>query len=254
MAKKKKNATRKKVATKSTTDAVAKPQYKGTCFVMMPFRMPFDRYYNEIFDPAIRKARLEPIRADALSRPSNIVDDFWQMIQDAKALLAELTTQNANVFYELGLAHAIGKPVILLAETMDHVPFDLRQLRVLLYDRVDPAWGAKLAKEITKAINETLKSRIESVPSIFRTTVESQAPEQDALAAKVEKLESQMRVRGSTEAASLADSCLEELDAVTTLEGLAAWYFKWQHRGMGGSDLARLYDAKYRKLQTGRGS
>jgi len=42
------------------------------------------------------------------------VADLWQMIQNATVLLAELTTKNANVFYELGLAHAIGKPVILV--------------------------------------------------------------------------------------------------------------------------------------------
>jgi len=46
-------------------------------------------------------------------------------------LLADLTGKNPNVFYELGLAHALAKPVILIAETLDDIPFDLRALRVI---------------------------------------------------------------------------------------------------------------------------
>ncbi|GAI30350.1 unnamed protein product [marine sediment metagenome] len=138
-------------------------------------------------------ANLKPVRADDLFRPSVIVADLWQMIQDCKVLVAELTTKNANVFYELGLAHAIGKPVILVSEKMDDVPFDLQQLRVLLYDKDDPAWGEKLSKSITNALKETLSEPIEAVPGIFRKKVKSQAPEQDATIARIEALEKQMR-------------------------------------------------------------
>jgi len=123
---------------KGKTKKVAKKKKKitkkiaGKCFVMMPFKTPFDIYYTTIFKPAIKAANLEPIRADDLFRPSVIVSDLWNMVQNAHVLLAELTTKNANVFYELGLAHAIGKPVVLVSETMDDVPFDLQQLRVIL--------------------------------------------------------------------------------------------------------------------------
>ncbi len=58
------------------------------------------------------------IRGDSLFLPTPIMGDIWKMIQDAKVVLAELTSKNANVFYELGLAHAIGKPVVLISETM----------------------------------------------------------------------------------------------------------------------------------------
>ena len=117
--------TKAKKTKKKTSKKPAKarqPKSKGDCFVMMPFKEPFSTYYEAIFKPAIVKARLKPIRADDLFRPSVIVADLWQMIQGAKLLLAELTTKNANVFYELGLAHAIGKPVILVSETMEDVP------------------------------------------------------------------------------------------------------------------------------------
>ena len=88
--------------------------------------------------------------------------------QNAKVLLAELTSKNANVFYELGLAHALGKPVVLVSETMDDVPFDLQQLRVILYDKEDPAWGQSLRESIIKALRETLAKPVDSVPAMFR--------------------------------------------------------------------------------------
>ena len=162
------NKVTKKTAVQGKTSRLQAPATLGSCFVMMPFRAPFDRYYESVFRPAIVAARLEPVKANDLFRPSPIVHDLWKMIQDAKVLLAELTTKNANVFYELGLGHAIGKPIVMISETMDDVPFDLQQLRVLKYDKNDPAWGEKLASSITKALTETLESPVEAVPHLSR--------------------------------------------------------------------------------------
>ena len=116
------------------------------------------------------------------------------MIQDATVFLAELTTKNANVFYELGLAHAIGKPVVLVSETMGDVPFDLQALRVLGYDKDEPDWGLKLTRRITRSLKETLASPVEAVPGIFRKKVESKAPKQHATVARIEALEQQMKL------------------------------------------------------------
>jgi len=193
MAKAKKKAARKSAkATKKRAEKVAQ-RSKGTCFVMMPFSDPFNRYYTTIYRPAIEAAGLEPGRTDDIFRPSGIVSDLWSMIQEAKVLVAELTTKNANVFYELGLAHAIGKPVVMVSQTESDVPYDLQSLRVLLYNKDDPDWGAKLKKAMTSSIRETLDSPIEAVPNIFRKTVESQSPEQDAITAKLNAMQSQIR-------------------------------------------------------------
>ncbi len=78
-----KKATRQP-AKKTTKKAAMKTKKLGTCFVMMPFKEPFDLYYEAIFKPAIDTANLDPIRADDLFRPSIIVSDLWQMIQNAK--------------------------------------------------------------------------------------------------------------------------------------------------------------------------
>jgi hypothetical protein len=182
-----------KAAKKKPAKRKVKKKPIGTCFVMMPFKEPFDMYYLSIFQPAIKAAGLKSVLASDLFRPSPIVADLWQMIQDSTVLLAELTTKNANVFYELGLAHAIGKPVILVSETMDDVPFDLQRLRILLYDKDDPAWGVELSQKITNALKETLVAPTEAIPGMFREKVESQAPKQDATTARLEALEQQFR-------------------------------------------------------------
>ena len=76
-------------------------------------------------------------------------NDIWDYTQRAKILLADLTGKNANVFYELGLAHAAGKPVILVTGSIDDVPFDLRALRVIEYDKNAPDWGKVLKGKLS---------------------------------------------------------------------------------------------------------
>src|SRR5258708_23192992 len=114
------------------------------------------------------------------------------MIQSAQLLLAELTEKNANVFYELGLAHAIGKPVILISETIVDVPFDLQALRVILYDKNDPSWGARLRQTIAAAITETMEDVASAVPVTFRKPVRTQAPPESRLSARLRALEQQL--------------------------------------------------------------
>jgi hypothetical protein len=69
---------------------------------MMPFGSWFDRYYQEIYVPAIKEAGFEPVRADELFTTGSVVEQIWEQIEKAKLLLADLSGKNANVFYELG--------------------------------------------------------------------------------------------------------------------------------------------------------
>src|SRR5690606_31311793 len=110
-----------------------------TCFVMMPFGAPLGDYYSKIYEPAIEKAGLKAVRADDdIFGTGKIIDQIWSGINAAKVLIAELTTRNANVFYELGLAHALKKPVVLVCSNEQDVPFDLKHIRVIYYDMHDP--------------------------------------------------------------------------------------------------------------------
>src|SRR5215467_3614767 len=138
-----------------------------TCFVMMPFGPQFDRYYRNIFVPAIDHSGLTPVRGDSIFGPSAIVKDIWQLLKESTMALADLTGRNPNVFYELGLAHAIGKPVILVTSNRDDVPFDLQGLRVIVYDKDDENWGIVLQSAIERSMAEILRDPTRAVPATF---------------------------------------------------------------------------------------
>jgi hypothetical protein len=137
-----------------------------TCFVMMPFANPVGGYYDSIYKPAIEKAKLKADRADAdLYGTGKIIDQIWNGITSARVLLAELTSRNANVLYELGLAHALHKPVILVCSKAneDDVPFDLRHVRVIYYDKDDPFWGTKLLEKVAENVLSVMQNPKDAV-------------------------------------------------------------------------------------------
>lgn len=142
--------------------------YLDTCFVMMPFGPWLDVYYKDVFSPAIKDAGMEPVRADELFSTGTVIEQIWEQIQKAKILLADLSGKNANVFYELGLCHAAQKPVVFTTCELDDVPFDLRHLRVVVYDVRDPFWGTKLKTSLTAYLKAAMADPAKSVPQPFR--------------------------------------------------------------------------------------
>lgn len=141
-----------------------------TCFVMQPFGGHLGTYYESIFKPAIEQAGLTAVRADDdIFATGKIMDQVWRGIRQATVLVAELTSKNPNVFYELGLAHALEKPVILVSSNQEDVPFDLRHIRAIFYDQHDPFWGKKLIDKIADNITSALTNPEEA---IFRADID----------------------------------------------------------------------------------
>jgi len=148
----------KKLGKSVTVDA------NDSCFVMMPFAKPHGDYYSKIYEPAITKAGLRPVRADnEIFGAGKIMDQVWSGIASAKVLVAELTTKNPNVFYELGLAHALKKPVVLVSSNEADVPFDLHHIRVIYYDVDDPFWGQKLLEKVAENILSAIQNPEEAI-------------------------------------------------------------------------------------------
>lgn len=143
-------------------------EFLDTCFVMMPFGEWYDVYYKEIYVPAIKEAGFEPVRADELFSSGSVVEQIWEQIDKAKVLLADLTGKNPNVFYELGLAHADRKPVVFTSGILEDVPFDLRHLRVIIYDVREPNWNQKLKTSITAYLKNSKLDPSKSIPQPFR--------------------------------------------------------------------------------------
>lgn len=104
------------------------------CFYLCPFREPFDTVYRDHVKPVVEAQGFSIERVDEVYGTDPIIDDIWIGINSAALIIADLTTRNGNVMYEVGLAHTIGKPVVMLTQTLDDVPFDLRHYRCIIYE------------------------------------------------------------------------------------------------------------------------
>ena len=113
------------------------------CFVVMPFgvkpdgrggSIDFDAVYERLIAPAIVRAKLQPLRADQEALGGLIHKPMFERLILAEYAVADLTTANANVFYELGVRHAV-RPysTVLIAAEVGRMPFDLAPDRVLPY-------------------------------------------------------------------------------------------------------------------------
>lgn len=102
-------------------------------FVVMQFGDPFDALYSEVIKPVVEASGMEAYRADDVYQPGIILEDIITGIVESEVIIAEITPENANVFYELGYAHALKKPTILLSERTNKLPFDVSGYRCIFY-------------------------------------------------------------------------------------------------------------------------
>jgi nucleoside 2-deoxyribosyltransferase len=103
-------------------------------FVIMQFAEPYNTFYREVIQNQVEAAGFDVVRIDEKAGPGVIFQDIQREIEQAEIVIAEITPANANVFYELGYAHALGKPTILLAQRGAELPFDIRSFRVVFYN------------------------------------------------------------------------------------------------------------------------
>lgn len=107
----------------------------GTIFVIMQLSSgPYQELYSDVIQPAATKFGFRASHAGDVFGPGAILEDIVRGIVEAKIVIAEITPPNQNVFYELGFAHALKKPTILLAERGKQLPFDVSGYRVLFYE------------------------------------------------------------------------------------------------------------------------
>lgn len=128
------------------------------CFILMPIKEPFNRIYQDHIIPVVKSCNFNPLRADDIFTSSSIVEDIWEHINRAKLIISDVSGKNPNVFYELGIAHTIGKDVIIITQNKDDIPFDLRHIRYFLYVDNEKGWY-KLKDDLEKAIKSTLHKR-----------------------------------------------------------------------------------------------
>lgn len=120
----------------------------------MPFGDGFDELYEKVYVPAIEASGLAPLRADEIYNNQPIIHDIDQLIDNAKVILADVTGRNPNVNYELGIAHALKKEVMILTAVESDVPSDYKHLRYIYYNRTDIDW--KLSERIQRTFKQIL--------------------------------------------------------------------------------------------------
>jgi hypothetical protein len=146
------------------------------CFILMPFgkklgaggaTIDFDAIYRDLIKPAVDAAKLMPIRADEEQAGGIIHKPMFERLILCDYAIADLTTANANVFYELGVRHAV-KPattVLLFAADGTRLPFDVAPLRSLPYQLGSdgkPADAKKDATSLTKLLAKIKKGDVDS--------------------------------------------------------------------------------------------
>lgn len=108
-----------------------------SCFILMPFAKKWsDRVFQQIKE-ILTGLGYQVYRADDLYG-HDILEDIWVAINESEVIIADTTAKNPNVFYEIGIAHTLGKRVILLSQSAKDIPFDFKRYRHIIYeDNVD---------------------------------------------------------------------------------------------------------------------
>lgn len=124
-------------------------QFISDVFVIMPFAEEFLSIYSDEIKPPIEELGLSVKRGDDFWSRSLIMREVWSAIYNCSLVIAECTGRNANVFYELGIAHTLDKPVVMLTQDENDIPFDIRHLRHIKYEPTGS--GLNILKEQLKS-------------------------------------------------------------------------------------------------------
>jgi len=107
---------------------------RPNAFVAMQFSEPYNEVYKDAIRPLVEEIGYDVVRVDEISQPGIILNDIWSHLTEASVVIAEVTEANPNVYYEIGVAHALNKPTVLLAQKGTKLPFDIGPHRCIFYE------------------------------------------------------------------------------------------------------------------------
>lgn len=166
-------------------------RFRGKCFVIMGYgvktdpatgrELNLDKTYKNIIKPAVKEANLECIRADEIIHSGIIDVPMYKHLLEADLVIADISTYNANAFYELGVRHALRpKTTIAIAESELEPPFDINHTVIHKYEHLGKDIGCdeaeRFIKELVEKINEILGN--EDIDSPVYTYLRELAPPQ----------------------------------------------------------------------------
>jgi hypothetical protein len=124
----------------------------ASCFIVMPFGQEWSGDVHRILARACETVNVRAVRGDDLFTPTDFLEDIWQGINAADFVIADISGRNPNVLYELGIAHTLAKPVLILSKQATDIPVDLATRRVILYGESEVGWREDLAQKISVAV------------------------------------------------------------------------------------------------------
>jgi hypothetical protein len=134
----------------------SEPSVKSDIFVVMPFLKNLKPVYDDHIRNTAHKMNLTVSRGDDFFTVQSIIADIWNAINSCRIVIADCTGRNPNVFYEIGMAHTLGKPVILISQSKDDIPFDIQYIRYLIYE-FTPRGMNEFEKSLASTIESELK-------------------------------------------------------------------------------------------------
>lgn len=131
------------------------------CFVVMQFSSEFDSLYTDVIKPVCEQNGYKVVRADDFYNCGMIIDDVTRSIRECAVIIADVTPDNANVYYELGFAHGIGKLTILLCDrSREKLPFDISGFRTIFYENTIAG-----KKQVEDRLEQHLSNLVQDAPS-----------------------------------------------------------------------------------------
>lgn len=125
----------------------------GRCFVIQPFDRGFNKRYDDVYEPAIREASLEPYRVDRDPAVVIPIEQIESEIRGSEACLADISTDNPNVWFELGFALASSKSVCLICSAeRGKFPFDVQHRTIIRYETESKSDYEQLGNKITERL------------------------------------------------------------------------------------------------------
>jgi hypothetical protein len=129
-------------------------------FVAMPFLKEIDPIYRDHITEVVKNKLKKSLgRADDFYTNHEIMKDVWSAIYYSEAVIADCTGRNPNVFYEIGIAHTLGRKTVLIAQQIDDIPFDVRHIRSIIYE-----YTPRGVREFEKKLEDTLRIAFERSP------------------------------------------------------------------------------------------
>ena len=135
-------------------------------FMVMPFAEELKPIYERHILPTVTSLGLSCKRGDDFFSDNSIIDEVWSAIYFSKLCIVECTGRNANVFYEMGIAHTLGRSCIMIAQSINDIPFDVQQRRTITYENT-PEGIRKFKQTLTKTIQAELGLESDKMQDIF---------------------------------------------------------------------------------------